>query len=154
MHKYLNAIHAGSSRERLRVQIQSVYTFHVLFASFSVKKPFTERQCLCFSFLYKKNQCGQSETWWLKYINNVTKLQNRRNNKQASLFQALGSWERKKGRAREKMREDSFFSRSSRTTESLEQATNRLVLSLFRFEINTLLSLSTFRNANSDFTGN
>ena len=39
MHKYLSAIHA---------------TFHVLFASFSVKKPFTERQCLCFSFLYQK----------------------------------------------------------------------------------------------------
>ena len=54
MHKYLSAIHAGSSRERLRVQIPSVYTFHVLFASFSVKKPFMERQCLCFSFLYPK----------------------------------------------------------------------------------------------------
>ena len=52
MRKYLSAIHAGSSRERLRVQISLVYAFHVLFASFSVKKPFTERQCLCFSFLY------------------------------------------------------------------------------------------------------
>ena len=58
MHKYLSAIHAGLSRERLRVQIPLVYTFHVLFSSFSVKKPFTERQCLCFSFLYQKNQCG------------------------------------------------------------------------------------------------
>ena len=29
MHKYLSAIHAGSSRERLRVQIPLVYTFHV-----------------------------------------------------------------------------------------------------------------------------
>ena len=58
MHKHLSAIHAGSSRERLRVQIPLVYTFRVLFASFSVKKPFTERQCLC-SFLFKKkNQCG------------------------------------------------------------------------------------------------
>ena len=47
----------------------------------------------------KKNQCVWSETCWLKYINNVTKLQNRRN--------------------------------------------NRLVLSLFCFEINTLLSLNT-----------
>ena len=54
MHKYLIAIHAGSSLERLRVQIPLVYTFHVLFASFSVKKPFTERQCLCFSFQYQK----------------------------------------------------------------------------------------------------
>ena len=53
MHRYLSAIHAGSSRKRLRVQIPLVYTFHVLFASFSVKKPFTERQCLCFSFLYQ-----------------------------------------------------------------------------------------------------
>ena len=45
---------AGSSRERLRVQISLVYTFHVLFASFSVKKPFMEKQCLRFSFLYQK----------------------------------------------------------------------------------------------------
>ena len=57
MYKYLSAIHPGSSRERLRVQIPLVYTFHVLFASFSFKKPFMERQCLCFSFLYQKNQC-------------------------------------------------------------------------------------------------
>ena len=54
MYKYLSAIHDGSSRERLRVQIPLVYTFHVLFASLAVKKPFTERQCLCFSFLYQK----------------------------------------------------------------------------------------------------
>ena len=51
---YLSVIHAGSSWERLRVQIPLVYTFHVLFASLAVKKPFTERQCLCFSFLYQK----------------------------------------------------------------------------------------------------
>ena len=37
----------------------------------------------------KKYQCGLSETWWLKYINNVTKLQNRRNNKQASIVIVL-----------------------------------------------------------------
>ena len=43
MHKYLSAIHAGSSRERLRVQIPLVYNFLVLFASFYVKKPSTER---------------------------------------------------------------------------------------------------------------
>ena len=29
MHKYLSAIHAGSTRERLRVQIPLVYTFNV-----------------------------------------------------------------------------------------------------------------------------
>ena len=57
MHKYLSAIHAGSSRERLRVQIPLVYTFLVLFASFYVKKPSTERQCLC-CFQYQNNQCG------------------------------------------------------------------------------------------------
>ena len=57
MHKYLSAIHAGSSRERLRVQIPLVYTFLVLFASFYVKKPSTERQFLC-CFQYQNNQCG------------------------------------------------------------------------------------------------
>ena len=30
-----------------------ILQFHVLFASFSVKKTFTERQCLCLSFLYQ-----------------------------------------------------------------------------------------------------
>ena len=57
MHKYLSAIHAGSSRERLRVQIPLVYTCLVLFASFYVKKPSTERQCLC-CLQYQNNQCG------------------------------------------------------------------------------------------------
>ena len=55
LHKYLSAIHAGSSREGFRVQIPLVYTFHFCLLLFSVKKPFTERQCLWFSFLY---QCG------------------------------------------------------------------------------------------------
>ena len=62
MHRYLSAIHAGSLRERLRVQIPLVYTFHVLFASVSVKKPFTKRQCLCFSFLYQIKSVRPSKT--------------------------------------------------------------------------------------------
>lgn len=33
IHKYVSVIHAGSSRERLRVQIPLVYTFHILISS-------------------------------------------------------------------------------------------------------------------------
>ena len=49
MHKYLSAIHAGSTRERLRVQIPLVYTFHVFLLLLLSRNHLRKgTECLCF----------------------------------------------------------------------------------------------------------